>query len=248
MAESSLSLGYPELLRAVGRFLGYGADSSGWDADQLSEVEDHINAGLRRFYGAYQWSFLRPTYDLATVAAQAAYTLPDNFAAVIGDITFAANAQILWSVRMVPDLTMRRTRAYGVHSGKPEIASVAPLLTDGATGQRSQLTFWPTPDAIYTVSFSMQLIPNAVTAANPYPLGGELYAEAIRACCMAAAEADMDDQQKVQAERAAEQVALAVATDKLHRSITTYGYNGDNSDTQMPFKRTSLRTVTYHGA
>lgn len=248
MAESSLSISYVELLRAIGRYLGYGADASGWSADQLSEVQDHIKTGLRRFYGAFQWSFLRPVHTMATVAAQAEYTLPDNFAAIINDITFEQSTLARWSVRLIPDLTMRRTRAHRERTGRPEIASVTPLTSSGVTGQRKSLTLWPTPDQVYNLSFEMQLLPNTVTPDNPYPLGGEQFAEAIRACCLAAAEADMDDQQKVQSERAEYELATAINTDKTHRSVNTYGYNGDRSDHRVLFNRNAHRSVTYHGA
>lgn len=241
MAESSLSVSYHELVRAVGRFLGYGADPSVWDQDQKDEVDDHLKAGLRRFYGAHKWSFLRPVHTLATVAAQAQYPLPDNFAAIVGDITFAAGSQRRWGVRLIPDVQMRKLRALP-QSGRPQVASVVPLTADGTTGQRKQLTLYPAPDAVFDVTFAMQLIPEAITADNPYPLGGQQFSEAIREACLAVAESDMDDAQRVHAERFAEELTRAIGVDATHRSIDTLGYNSDpgSMHTSAPRRRSTV--------
>ena len=228
MAESGLSVSYVEIRRAIGRFLGYGASPSGWTADQTAEVDDHIKAGLRRFYGAHQWSFLRPQHTIATVAAQAEYQLPDNFAAILGSPTGAAGEGHPWQVELVPALAMRRMRLTA-RSGRPFAAAVSPLVSDGQTGQRKVLTLYPTPDAAYDLLFDMQIIPETLTSSVPYPLGGEQYAEAILETCLAAAESTMDDAQRVHAQLAADLLALAIRTDNTHRSIERLGYNGDPS-------------------
>lgn len=247
MAESSLSVGYPELVRAVGRFLGYGADSSSWQTGQLEEVQDHIASGLRRFYGAHQWSFLRPTHTITLVAATATYALPDNFAAFLGDFTFTAESLKQWSVPLVPELVVRRRRTSTPRSGTPEMAAVYPITVDGTTGQRFELALWPTPDAAGTLTAAMQILPDKVTAAAPYPLGGEKFAEAILECCLAAAESTMDDAQAVHAERAVQELQLAIGADDRHRSISTLGYNGDPSIARAPVFRRS-NGFTYNGA
>jgi len=72
MAESSLSIGLPELIQEVGFFLDYGR--TGHDADQLAEIMSVIQAGVRRVYyppaigqavAGHEWSWLRPTTTLA---------------------------------------------------------------------------------------------------------------------------------------------------------------------------------------
>jgi len=79
MAESGLSVGFPELKVEVGFFLGYGR--SGWSSAQESEIEGLVQSGVRLVYyppatgeliGAnlvgYEWSWLRPTKSLSIVA------------------------------------------------------------------------------------------------------------------------------------------------------------------------------------
>ena len=69
MAESSLSIGLPELIQEVGFFLDYGR--SGHAEAQLSEIMGVIQSGVRRVYypagpgaNAHEWSWLRPTATL----------------------------------------------------------------------------------------------------------------------------------------------------------------------------------------
>lgn len=247
MAESSLSIGYPELVRAVGRFLGYGPTSGDWESGQLDEVKDHIASGLRRFYGAHKWSFMRPYATLSLVSGTAAYDLADNFSAVVGDITYAAASLKAWTIQLTSDLIVRKYRQTSPRSGTPEIAAIHPKTADGTTGQRYEIVFYPTPDAAATVTFQQQILPETVTADAPYPLGGERYAEVIMECCLAAAEKTMDDGAGIHASAAVEELALAIKADNEHRSVHTLGYNHDTSEepTLHRFRRST--GVTYNG-
>ena len=60
MAESTLVLTFSDLQKIVGRFLGYGITPGNWTSAQTDEIADIIRDGLAQFYGAHDWSFLRP--------------------------------------------------------------------------------------------------------------------------------------------------------------------------------------------
>lgn len=244
MTESTLSVSYYELIRAVGRFLGYGADPDDWDASQLSEIQDHVKTGLRRFYGSHQWSFLRPEHTLTAEQGVASYALPANFATIMGDITYEDGSLKRWGIRLIDATTMRRVRAFS-REGKPEVAAVVPLVSDGETGQRKQITFYPTPDSEMIFTFNMQVLPDTVTPEAPYPLGGQLYAEAIREACLAAAESEMDDVEQVHAQRFLDEVTKAIGVDRTHRAIEHLGYNSDGVNDFAPQRRRSQ--VTFNG-
>ena len=71
MAESSLSIGLPELIQEVGFFLDYGR--TGHSVAQLAEIMSIIQSGVRRVYYplpagqatvGHEWSWLRPTTTL----------------------------------------------------------------------------------------------------------------------------------------------------------------------------------------
>lgn len=70
MAESTLSLDYSMIRRAIGRFLGWDRDPANWSATQTTDGTDFLRQGARQFYWApplpgertaHEWSFLRPT-------------------------------------------------------------------------------------------------------------------------------------------------------------------------------------------
>jgi len=84
MAESTLSLEYDDFMAEVGGFLGYGVTSGNWSAAQAAEILRYVQAGVRQFYyppavdgtqDAYEWSFLKPTTTITTIAAYSTGTL-----------------------------------------------------------------------------------------------------------------------------------------------------------------------------
>lgn len=83
MAESTLSPTWTTLMQEIGYFLGYGRDSNPatpaiWTAAQKVEIQAILDSGLRQFYGAYDWSFLKPTTTLdvwTSVAVNASATV-----------------------------------------------------------------------------------------------------------------------------------------------------------------------------
>ncbi len=86
MAESGLSIGYADLRQKVGYFLGYGQAVSNWsgNATKAAHVEDSVQSGVRGVYYpaavdqsmlGYEWSWLRPTTELAIYAAYATGTV-----------------------------------------------------------------------------------------------------------------------------------------------------------------------------
>lgn len=93
MAESSLSLGRPELLRHVGRFLAFDRDPDNWTADELADVEDIVSAGLRAFYTAHDWKFLRPEATLVTTAPYSTGTI----AVTSGVVTLTGGTWPSWA-------------------------------------------------------------------------------------------------------------------------------------------------------
>lgn len=102
MAESSLSLGWPELKSEVGQFLGYGRTVANWDpgggSDQATLVEAIVQSGIRRVYfpravegvePGYEWSFLRPSSTL--------YLGADGADGVVSSNTFTSATHSDWT-------------------------------------------------------------------------------------------------------------------------------------------------------
>ncbi|GAG52808.1 unnamed protein product, partial [marine sediment metagenome] len=92
MTESGLSIGWTELQKEVGFFLGYGRTVDNWSAAQTAEIAVIVQSGYRRVLypmavnaetPGYEWSFLRPTTPLAIIADDGDYDLPDDFGRMI---------------------------------------------------------------------------------------------------------------------------------------------------------------------
>jgi hypothetical protein len=249
MAESSLSLGYADLRKAVGRFLGFGGTSGNWTADQIDEIAGYLDAGLRRFETAYDWRFLRVTTTIATVADDYDTTLPDNFGYMLGDLTFATVDNGWDRIRLVTEDEIRKLRQSPTNTtGKPKFAAVRPRTTDGTTGQRFEIIYWPTPDAIYTLSYQYRILTSQLSSGAPYPYGGMLHAETIKAAIMAEAERTSDDEEGVHEAKYQKLLAQSIMVDQRGEA-EYFGYNGDHSDlgTQGFNRRDWMNSTTVGG-
>ncbi|MFA7279118.1 MAG: hypothetical protein WC100_03390 [Sterolibacterium sp.] len=258
MSESTLSLAYPEIAKALGRFVGYGGDSAEWTPDELDEIQGFMAAGLRQFYfppllpgqsKPHEWRFLRPTTTLATVAATADYDLPDSFGSICGDFTFASADCGLLPVKVTGEADIRKMRMSGggeVASGFPRFAAIRPKTSTGSSGQRYEVMFYPTPDAVYTLSYQSTILPNMLTSSpGPYPLGGMAHAETILQSCIAMAELRKENEKGIEWQTFMERLAASVGADKS-QAPAVLGYNGDGPGRS---RAAAYRTpyVTYNG-
>lgn len=256
MAESSLSLGYPDFQKQVGEMLGFGRDSADWSAEETSQVDEIIAAGYRQFLfpslisgqrDAWEWTFLRPVTTIDTVADQGDYDLPDDFGSIDGDLTFGSNTQGYESIPIAGEGVIRRYRhQLGIQTARPRQAAVRPKASDQTTGQRFELLLWPTPDQVYTLSYRYVVLPNKLSALAPYPLGGMAHAETVLASCLAVAEHRFDDERGVRYERFMERLTASIAYDQRTRQ-EFFGYNADQSDGRDHHVRRNNWNVTYKG-
>lgn len=257
MAESSLSLSYLDYRKEVGGFLGWGRTFESWSQQQLNAVDDVIASGLRQFYvppltpgqqSAHVWSFLRPVTTLTTVAADYDYTLPDDFASIDGPFTYAATVQQWPPAQIVGERVIRELRQAVDRSGRPEVAAIRSLASDGTNGQRFEVVFYPTPNAAFTLTYRYNLMPSILSAENPYPLGGELHAQTIRESCLAIAEQQFNDTIGIHTQLFMQRLEASIRMDQRNSAPDLYGYNGDNSRDPGACVRCENRAfVTYNG-
>lgn len=240
--ESTLSLSLTDLRKEVGWYwLGERA-SGNWSADELTQIDDIINSGLRQFYHpspgglapkGYKWSFMEPTTTLSTVAGTDDYTLSANFGGMIGVATFAT-ADNRWSpIEITGEARIRllRQRDSGTAQSNPRYMAIRPISSSGSNGQRFQLMLWPDPDKAYTVSYRYHALPGKLTTGNPYPLGGEAHAETILASCLAVAEARQENNAGIHTANFMQRLQASIAYDRLMHTPEVAGYNRDASDT-----------------
>ena len=257
MAESTLSIGYPDLTAAVGGFLGYTHDSTKWSTAQTSEINGYVQSGVRQFYyppavegvaAGHDWAFLQPTTTLVTTADDADQDLPDDFGRLLGDFLFEPDQH----VRPIVQVSVGRIlamRQYSDDSGIPEFAAIMHKTSDGTTGQRQQVMFAPTPDAAYTLTYHYEAFMSVLSAAAPYPLGGMKYAELLTESCLAVAEQRGDGERSVHWESFVRLLSSALLQD-CKGGARYFGQMGEHSD--VPVGPQNLwganYPVTYKGA
>jgi len=239
--ESTLSLNLTSLRKELGWVWLCERTAANWTADEITQLDDMIASGLRNFYHppptqntpkGYKWSFMEPTTTLSLVANTADYTLSANFGGLIGEMTYSADDNRWFPIETTGEHRIRtlRQRDYSSISSDPKLAAVRPISSSGSNGQRFQLMLYPKPDTAYTLSYRYHALPNQLTAANPYPMGGAAHAETILESCLAIAESRMDNNAGIHAAAFQQRLAASIAFDTQMHTPEHMGYNGDGSD------------------
>jgi len=246
MAESTLSLSYGQIAARVGHHLGYGRGATSpytdvaWTSRQQVDIDEIMQSGLRSFYfppagqdgSVYDWSFLKPLATLQLAAGAQTIPMPDDFAGLDGQVTLApALAQVWFPIDIVGEGVIRQAySAMPSAIGRPCKCALQPIKgTTGTQGQRFQLFFWPQADSSYNVQFTYYLLPDYLTGAFPFPLGGMSLAECLLESCLAKAEQQLDDTMGVHTQAFQQMLEAGMAADRK-RKAQKLGYNGDRSD------------------
>ena len=227
MAEATLTLGYDQFAVEMSMFLGFGltAPTSG---DNFTIMDNLIQRGLREFYNAYDWSFLKPqslALTLASAGTSVALTTTPNFGGLHGDVT-VSSIDRSYPVVVVNEQRMRVLRQEATAStGRPQYCALQPAsATTSSLGQVWTLQFWPKADASYTVRVCYH--PNLdkiVTSTNPYPLGGQQHGETILEFMLAAAEVNRFDEIGAHSQKAQALLQSSILHDRRHFGATTVG-------------------------
>lgn len=242
MAESNLNLKVTDLRGEVGRFLGWGRDAARWSASKLEEIDTLVSSSLRKFYfqaqlnpqdGAHQWTFLKPVADIVlTIGAETA-VLPDDFGGFdgVGVVRSGDQSSGFWPIRQGDDRQIRsQYAASGSVTGRPvRFAEEQIKGTTLTKSNRSRLLVYPVPDAEYTISVAYSILPDYLTAANPYPYGGAAHAETMKAGARAAAEVYLDGKADVESANYLQCLSASIQYDRRHQP-KTLGVNTDRSD------------------
>lgn len=261
MATSSLSENLRSLRTKIAVERGYsrhwdtttngGTTTYGLDDDQKAEVEEILTSGLRNFYwpeSGHIWSFMRPVGSVTTIADTWQYTMPGDFGGIEGDITYSTSSTAYCSIKVVSEPDIRDFRQHNpTMSGQPRYAAVRMLASDGTTGQKFQLVFYPTPDDAYTLEFTQVVNPNIITEANPFPYGGPAHSETIIESCLAVAESRKDGNLGVHSALFEKHLAKSMELDAKLVRPQSLGINRDHSDRRHILKDRSQVRVTYQG-
>lgn len=196
-AVSELPCSYPSLQKCLAWLL-YGQRSitspRTLDASELAVMDDCIRDGLCVVYGAYEWSFLRPTYYITTAEDDYDYDLPSGYDGLLSSFTFAADEGELYGpIKLISEIGIRKMRQASDYSDRPRVGAVTPKTYDATSGSQKQLLLYPTPDDEYVISAKMRLRWLMIDSTNLYPIGGEILTQVIIESVLAAAERQVFD-------------------------------------------------------
>lgn len=233
MSESSLTLTRLQLKEHLGMFLSWSRTIADWTAENALDATRIIQAGERQFYApvlksqnpnappkSYVWSFLSPKLTLAMTTN--ATDLPDDFGGFL-DTELAFTSAVTWPLTLVPIWRVLEKIQAGTSMPtgitQPLLGAVTPKVQAiAATGQRWQITVWPTPTSSISVTGRYRSNPLTISDDTYYPMGGEPHAETLLESVLAAAEEFMNDTAGVHRERFETLLAASVALDqRLHQ-------------------------------
>ena len=158
--------------------------------------------------------------------------LPDDFGRLIDGFTFAGPTIAPPVLADVGEARIRELRQFNVQSGLPRVAAIQIKASDGTTGQRRKVMWYPTPDQVFTLSYRYEAFNGKLSDSFPYPLGAMKNAEVIRESCLAAAEV-FDDERGVHWNNFAMQLSAAIIRDRgevtkfFGHVGTRYEYDGN---------------------
>ncbi len=200
---------FEDLYKATSRYLGNGLNPTG---DDLELAQGIVNRGYNRALQHYDWSFTQRNGQLKTVVNQSRYSLSDDFINLI-------NTKMSHISDSRPDVTERSAQQVqtmhsqgGITTSNPLHFAIYPADYGASGGSKWMIQFYPVPseqfDLIYSYKFSVPKLTNAEDA----PVGGDVFAPAIHACCLA--QTELEEDEKIGAQEATAQRALADAVNQ----------------------------------
>lgn len=259
MAESTLSISRTDLVRYVGRFLGYGTGTL--DTEQTQDVTDCIDRGLRQFYQppvlegegqSHTWSFMKPVMEIGIAVNQRALQLPDDFGGFLESFLYFAPQDDAWQKLPIVGIgQILNERQFdsdtNTTTGVPELAAVVPIGSDGTNGQRFALELWPSTDSTYTIRGQYYSNPYQISTSKPYPLGGQPHAETLIESCLAIAEQMLNDEIGLHTSKFTVQLRTSISHDRRMTGTKHFGYNADRSGRGGGPDRNLADYVTHNG-
>lgn len=160
--EGHLDAGSAYFERTIGTKLGYGPNVNTYTEPQRKKVHDIYRSAFRRLSHPlvlpkekypHEWTWLRPTVEMQTLAQKDTYTLPPNYGSIEGPITFKGRDGLYRPIKITSDSDIRQRRQDATAEGLPVRGAVRYKGVDEDGRPRYELLLWPTPDASYTLCY-----------------------------------------------------------------------------------------------
>lgn len=191
LGSTTLKVRYDELLRDVGRHLGFDRDPDNWESNQTQDVEDIIKSGQWHFYWppsldqegsrAHVWSFLCVSHQISLVAGTIAYDLPDDFVRMQSGFTFGSDGN-QFRLSVIEDERLRSMQSKSYLTGVPYYVAIR--ARNDRADEGYELAFYPTPDRAFTISFRYEKLPSEIDENNQYHLGPSVHSKLLVSACL----------------------------------------------------------------
>jgi len=147
MAESGLSIGFPELKSEVGFYVGYGRTVANFSAAEDTEVETLVQSGIRRVYypialpqgmAGYEWTWLRPSSTL--------YLGASGIDGAVSTLQFDSASYTDWTAygitAAIDTVTISAGTGPTLGTYDIDVVAVGDLTLSAAPGDGTSLTFY----------------------------------------------------------------------------------------------------------
>lgn len=231
---------YSQIRDEIAFFIG--TPEASWDSVTATAIANAIRTGIDQVVhnGQHQWSWMRPRWAMSTAADQRRYSLPQDFEQFTSDLYFDGTNYQYPAITQLPASRLMQLAAETTTTGTPTHYAIETETHDGATVQGSILVLDPTPDATYQLQGIYAIAVRPLSAANPYPPGGEAHGELFLASCLAKVEAKFFDAVQIKQLEFQEMLANHIQID-LRRQPRNLGRTGGLPGRMMP--RASLRQM-----
>lgn len=168
-----------------------------------------------------------------SIAVDGNYPLPDDFAALDGELTHVATNGY-HSVERRGEAYVRELRQQTTAAGIPRFAGVRPMAKAATAQQLFELVVWPTPDTTYVFKYRYSVLQNKLNqTTNKYPLGGAAHSQTVLEACLAAAELHvLEDRAGPKMQSFVARMTASIAADQRNEE-NMLGYCGDDSDARF---------------
>ena len=237
---ASLVLTFSNLLSETGYYLGFGRDTTVYDAEQTARATAAVEAGLRSFYYPEQpfsgWSFLTKLGTITTVASDYDYDLASDFEAINGPLNWAATkGRVPVEVIGEGDILSLQQQSSG--TGIPQFACIRAKTSTGTAVQSWEALLWPTPSIAESLYYRYEAQALKADGTALYPLGQPSHSETIKEACLAAAELLENDVEGPHASRFNRLLKASMDRDQRANTPETLGRNTDESWAMLGYGR-----------
>jgi len=254
--SSSLTVGYLDFRSAAALAAGWGTDTTLWTTAQAAELHRDVQESYRwclypqTIPGEripHTWSFLEQTTTIVTAASDYDYTLPGDYGSFVGQHMTWPSGSAYDPPYRTNDTHILLLRQHQTTSGRPECFATRWRAQVKGSNQSQELIFWPTPDAVYTLTYKYAVLTNELSEANPYPLGGMRMSQLVLEACRAIGEYKKNQLRGDSWSVFMAELASAIQMDKGTNTTPTVGMmrGGDGGYGRLQRKRSG--TAYYAG-